>query len=155
MKILVFSDSHGETALMHEVIQKESCDVIIHLGDCFEDMLELKDCYDIPVYGVIGNVDYAAEGPLHEKIVLGGYRFYLTHGHRYHVKQHLNHIRAVAFQTPTDVVLFGHTHEPILEEHGHVLMNPGSISRPRAFAPSYGVITLENDGIKGKIVYTK
>ncbi len=153
MKILVFSDSHGETALMHDVIEKESCDVILHLGDCFEDMLELRDCYDMPIHGVIGNVDFPSEGPLHEKISIGGYGFYLTHGHRYHVKQHLNHIRSVAMQTPVDVVLFGHTHEPVLEESKYILMNPGSITRPREASPSYGLITLDEDGISGKIIY--
>ena len=51
--------------------------------------------------------------------------------------------------------MFGHTHEPRIEEKGFLLMNPGSISRPKENGPSYGVIVLEKDRVTGKIIYVK
>ena len=155
MKILVFSDSHGKTALMHHIIQSSSCDIIFHLGDCYDDMVEISNCYDIPTFGVIGNVDYSSDGPIHERLSIENTQFFLTHGHHYHVKQHLNHIRDVAKQVSADIVLFGHTHMPVIEENGFLLMNPGSISRPRNGYPSYGVITLEDNHVRGDIIYVK
>ena len=48
-----------------------------------------------------------------------------------------------------DVVMFGHTHRPCLEESGGiVVLNPGSISYPRqeGRAATYMTIELDEDG---------
>ena len=37
MNILVFSDSHGNTARMAEVVRREQPDQIFHLGDVSRD----------------------------------------------------------------------------------------------------------------------
>jgi len=153
MKILVFSDSHGNTNLMHQVIDKTKCDMIIHLGDCYDDYLELKDCYDIPMAGVVGNVDFASDGPSHEVINVCDYKIFITHGHRYRVKHHLLHLDEKAKELKVDIALFGHTHMPMIEEGHHLLMNPGSISRPREIGPSYGIIHLDPSQVKAEIIY--
>jgi len=153
MRILVFSDSHGDTSKMHEVIQKEDFDMIMHLGDCYDDMEELKTCYDIPVLGVVGNVDYISDGPSIEFFQHEDIKIMLTHGHRYHVKNHLSHLRLAGKERQAHVVLFGHTHEAFIEEDDIILMNPGSISRPRNDGPSYGILELHKNKINGKIVF--
>lgn len=153
MRILVFSDSHGDTRRMHEVIQKEDFDMIMHLGDCYDDMEELKTCYDVPILGVIGNVDYVSEGPAVEFFQDEEIKIMLTHGHRYHVKSHLSRLRAVAKEKQVQIVLFGHTHEALYEEADIILMNPGSISRPRNTGPSYGILEINKNKISGKIVF--
>ncbi|MCH4889874.1 YfcE family phosphodiesterase [Acidaminobacter sp. JC074] len=153
MKILVFSDSHGKTNLMHQIIDKTKCDMIIHLGDCYDDFLELKDCYDIPMAGVVGNVDFISDGPAHEVISVGDYKIFITHGHRYRVKHHLLHLDEKTREVKADITLFGHTHIPMIEEGHHILMNPGSISRPRDARPSYGLIHINSKGIDTEIIY--
>lgn len=156
MKVLVFSDSHGKLALAHDIIQKENCDMILHMGDSFEDMLELKSCYDIPVVGVVGNVDYVTEGPEQVSMVIGGYKVFLCHGHRYRVNQNLNHLIEKGKTMDADIILYGHTHTPYYNKNLPVIMNPGSISRPRVVThPSYGILELEKDSIKGRIIYVK
>ena len=42
MKYLIFSDSHRNTAPMDEVIQKEECDAVLHLGDVADDVEHLR-----------------------------------------------------------------------------------------------------------------
>lgn len=154
MKIIVFSDSHGRTGLMHQVIEKESPDMVFHLGDCYEDMLELKNCYDIPVIGVIGNVDYPDEGPVQEMLTIKDHKLFLTHGHRYRVKHNLLNIVKKGQEIKTNVLLFGHTHIPYLTDHQMIVMNPGSISRPREGHPSYGLLMIDKE-IRAQIIYVK
>lgn len=153
MKLLVFSDSHSNTIKMHEIIQEQSWDAVIHLGDCYDDFLEIQSCYDIPMYGVVGNVDYLNEGPVQTILEFDGMKMLITHGHRYKVKQHLLSLRQKAIEEEVRIALFGHTHVPYVEEGEVILMNPGSISRPRNHLPSYGVIEMKNNLISTEIIY--
>jgi len=152
MKILVFSDSHGYTNDMHHIIQATSCDMVLHLGDCYDDMLELKDCYDIPVYGVVGNVDFV-QGQGIISLNLEGYKIGLCHGHQFRVKSDLHELRHFAQKEGFDLVLFGHTHKAYLDENEGI-MNPGSIKFPRGGKnPSYGLLELSKDEKKCRIIY--
>jgi hypothetical protein len=155
IKILVFSDSHGQTLEMHKIIKSYAWDMVLHLGDCFDDFLEIKDCYDIPMYGVIGNVDFN-NGLTLQTIEVEGVKITLCHGHIFRVKTTKEHIRHYTETHESQVMLFGHTHEPIVEEKNVLFMNPGSIRFPRGGRPkSYGVLTLENKKVKGEIFYLK
>lgn len=146
-KILVISDTHKETLLAHKIIQADDYDYIFHLGDSYDDMLELRSCYGKKVYGVTGNVDFVSEGPGHHSIVIKGKRILLTHGHHYKVKHNLDLLRHYGQEMGYDLVMFGHTHNPYLEEESIVLFNPGSLSKPQSDYPSYGIIEI-SDKIK-------
>ena len=155
LKILVFSDSHGHTVDMHHIIKSNTWDMVLHLGDCFDDFLELKDSYDIPMYGVIGNVDFT-KGPTLQTIDVEGFKITLCHGHTFRVKTSKDYIRHYMATNESHVMLFGHTHQAFIEEKNGLLMNPGSIRFPRdGNLKSYGVITLEDQKIKGEIFYLK
>ena len=56
-----------------------------------------------------------------------------------------------------DIVLFGHTHRPVIDTEGEVIaVNPGSLSYPRQEGrkPSYAVMVLdENDKISFSIKF--
>ena len=45
MKILVFSDSHNNTGIMNDIVKKynSEIDCIIHLGDCTDDKMCIRD----------------------------------------------------------------------------------------------------------------
>jgi len=151
---MVLSDSHGDLNAAHKVLQNETFDMILHLGDSIEDMFELRDCYDIPVEGVIGNVDYVTEGDSIKIITLEGYKIMLCHGHKFKVNLGLDYLYSYAASHNYNIALYGHTHQPIIFEKDVFVMNPGSISRPRNVPdPSYGIITLTEDSIKGEIFY--
>jgi len=47
-----------------------------------------------------------------------------------------------------DILLFGHTHVPFMDYYGKMLLlNPGSISLPRATSiPTFGIINFEKEG---------
>ena len=76
---------------------------------------------------------------------LGGKKIWLTHGHNYYVSLDLKVIEQEAVARGMDIVMFGHTHRPvIIVEDNITLINPGSISYPR-----------QADGIPTYIIFLK
>ncbi len=151
MKILVFSDSHGEMKYMQEAVQTEKPDLIFHLGDHIRDADRLADeCASVPVIRVAGNCDRLSFGQeilLHE---CGGIRFYLTHGHRQGVKTGLMRLTYSAMEADAQIALFGHTHVPLCKEMGGItLFNPGSCG---GYGATYGVIEIRGGTFECQIV---
>lgn len=164
MKILVFSDSHNRITYLKKAIDihKEigSIDCVFHLGDGHKDLELLTK--DIPVLYVDGNYEEYAAGYHAKKdlvrevlIELSGFKFFLIHGHTYNVKSSLDYAVSSAKRKGADVLLYGHTHlrnntylPPDSEEtKGLYIFNPGSISRPRDYSYSYGVIETQGSSI--------
>lgn len=146
MKLIVFSDSHRELAHMRQAIALEQPDYAAHLGDHDRDAeLLLRDFPMLPMMSVRGNCDGWSETPLEFTVVLGGVRFFLCHGHSYGVKSDPLRAAYAAREHKADVLLFGHTHEPLLErtEYGLTVLNPGACS---GWRPSYGLIEIEPGG---------
>ena len=87
MVAAVFSDTHGNTALMLEAIRRLRPDVIMHLGDYERDTQVLRHEFpDIPLYSVCGNCDIAAMSPLTDTVPLGAVKAFICHGHSYAVE---------------------------------------------------------------------
>ena len=154
MRILVFSDSHGNSADMISVIEKQydSINAVIHLGDLLSDANEVSRRFPhLPVNTVAGNCDrYGFTADDFEKCAdYGGVKLFMCHGHTCSVKSTLGIITAKAARCGAKIALFGHTHvSGVKEMNGVILMNPGSITCPRdGRAPSYGIIEIENSMI--------
>ena len=132
MKILVLSDSHSTLSFMRRCIEFTKPDVMIHLGDYFDDAVAMKEEYSgIPLYQVPGNCDrYRCEPGLPEILIprIGGVDIYMTHGHRHKVKAYLGALLRAARASKAAAVLYGHTHIPDChqEEDGLWVLNPGS-----------------------------
>ncbi|MBM6937557.1 metallophosphoesterase family protein, partial [Pseudoflavonifractor phocaeensis] len=87
MKILVFSDSHGNTKTMMELVERHKPDRILHLGDVVRDAYTLREAFpDIPLDLVRGNCDGWLPEPEELHVTLEGRKLFLCHGHTYHVK---------------------------------------------------------------------
>lgn len=144
MKIIVFSDSHRELEHMRLVIEREKPDTVLHLGDHDRDAeLIGRDFPLLPLICVRGNCDGWSDTPQTLTVVLGGVRFFLCHGHTYGVKG--GPLRAIyaAKENKADILCFGHTHEPMLEQtQGELtILNPGSCGY--SWRPTYGLIEIE------------
>ena len=132
MKILVLSDSHAGLSFMRRCIDAVQPDVVIHLGDHYDDGAAMAEEYpQIRFYQVPGNCDTHRcfiPDPETRLETLGGVRILMTHGHRHHVKQTLIRLLADARASRADAVLFGHTHSAYCqrEEDGLWVLNPGS-----------------------------
>ena len=153
MKILVFSDSHGELRFMKKAILDEKPDQVFHLGDHAQDAERLSRAYPLlPVASVRGNCDWSSAQPLIKLLTIQNRRFFLCHGHSYHVKESLLSAIYAAREQYADVLLFGHTHVPFCEETPDKIriLNPGCCYGVR---PSYGRIVLEQDSMEIKILF--
>jgi hypothetical protein len=147
LKILVFSDSHGDTTTMKQMVLREKPQHIIHLGDCVEDAAHLEPL-GLPLTQVKGNCDFRSHLPAILTPELEAVRFYVTHGHLQGVKS--GYLRAIysAMETQAQVLLFGHTHRAIcFQEQGLWVMNPGACNSHG----SYGVVLLENGTVECQV----
>lgn len=130
MKVLVVSDSHGNSKRVFDVHSHAGpVDAVIHLGDGSADADMLRDALDVPVISVAGNCDLGSTAPRERVWECEGKRFLLTHGDAYQVKSGLERLRQRAVEVGVDAVLFGHTHHGICENaSGLLLINPGALA---------------------------
>ncbi|MGL4773199.1 MAG: metallophosphoesterase [Clostridium sp.] len=147
MLIAVVSDTHRMNKYINiakDIIK--DADIVIHLGDNSEDIEELTSNFNGEVYGVRGNCDGATPYPKEQLIEVEGKRIFFCHGDSYGVKYSLTTIYLKGREMNADVVLFGHTHEAMIEkQHGIILMNPGSIALPRLKGRYVGFIEIKNE----------
>ncbi len=144
MKILVLSDSHGNTENILCAIERTNPDLLIFLGDGLRDLQAVEEQFPtLRIESVPGNCDLFSHDAPERLLVEGGVTILACHGHAYGVKGGYLDIAAAARERGADVVLFGHTHRVHCETHNRLTMlNPGSIGDYRF--PSYGVLTVEN-----------
>lgn len=147
MRILIVSDSHGRNDYVKQAIkQAGEIDAFIHLGDVEDDVEELRSYAGCPSYIVAGNNDYGLGLPEHLNLELGGKRIFLTHGHRYGVNFDLERLGLFGVMNQMDVVMYGHTHYPYLEQETDItLLNPGSLTFPRQEGRARTFLIMEMD----------
>ena len=138
MKLLVFSDSHGNPAYMQEMIAR--------------DIEAMRALYpETAFYSVRGNCDFGADLPDELVLDLGGARIFCTHGHNYNVKSDLYRAVCAARARKAGLLLFGHTHQPLeMYDDGLYILNPGSASGYRA---SCALVDIFEAGILTNIIY--
>ncbi|MBQ5467423.1 MAG: metallophosphoesterase [Oscillospiraceae bacterium] len=152
MKLLIFSDSHGELSHMRYAIDREKPDYVFHLGDHDRDAEDLmRDYPTLPLVYVRGNCDGFSDTPLTRIVTLGGFRFYLCHGHTLGVKGGLLRACYAAREQRADFLLYGHTHEAHDEqEQGLHILNPGACGYGPY--PTCAVVTIEGGVCKSEIL---
>ena len=154
MKCLVFSDSHGNLVNMRAAIRANSdAEVVFFLGDGLgdADTVALGD-RSRAWLAVAGNWDVNQifrDGFVMktDSVTLEGTKIVFTHGDVYRARGSLAGLQSLAAEKCADIVLFGHTHEPLeryipTERGGYYLFNPGSIG-----AGSYGLSLLTESGV--------
>lgn len=129
---------------MEQCVERVQPQVILHLGDCVRDAQRLEErCPRIPLLGVPGNCDYGSADQPERLTELGGVRILMMHGHTRRVKSGPMAAIYAARECGADILLFGHTHQPVVDRSGDFwVMNPGYIGP--SVRRTYGVITLED-----------
>jgi putative phosphoesterase len=141
-KLLVFSDSHGSVTILKSVFNwakdhippNGTISAAACLGDGVSDLRTAADTTGF--YSdwklVRGNNDYGISLPEAAVFSFCEHRFFMCHGHRHNLHGGYHSLLAAAKNNDADVVLFGHTHVPFQKKIGGILLvNPGSVSRPR------------------------
>jgi len=147
MKILIISDTHGQHRTLDYVIEKEEpIDMLIHCGDLEGGEHYLDAFINCPIHMVKGNNDFFSDVIREEVFEVAGWKILLCHGHSYFVSLDYNRIKEEGRNRNVDIVMFGHTHKPYLEEEDDLtILNPGSLSQPRqeGHQPSYIIMTVQ------------
>lgn len=145
MHLAIISDTHGRPhpRLFHEL---EGVEHILHAGDLgpLDLLTELEAV--APVTVVPGNTDgfpVRDRFPQVARTTLSGLEVVVTHGHQFGTPTP----PALAEAFPdTDLVVFGHTHRPVMEERdGCWFINPGSCG-PRRFDLPISMVRAELSG---------
>jgi putative phosphoesterase len=101
---------------------------------------------------VLGNTDPPGEPGLAEEIVLevGGLRVHVSHGHELGSPTPAK----LAARYDADVVVYGHTHRPLVTQHdGRLFVNPGAAGAKRFnISPSVGKMTIANGKAEIEII---
>lgn len=153
--IVVISDSHGSISNLSKFTARLGRpDALWHLGDCADDAPLLAQRLNCGFVCVRGNCDPFSNAPLRQIIDWHGKRFLLLHGHTAAGRLNLVYL---AKENGCDAVLFGHSHVPSIERaDGVLLINPGSLSRPRtSLGPSLALLTLDERELDAKLLFTE
>ncbi|GEL13346.1 phosphodiesterase, MJ0936 family protein [Lapidilactobacillus concavus DSM 17758] len=131
MRALVVSDSHGDDAILQQLVARyqHQVDVMIHCGDSeLSDQDPLRQQFLI----VQGNMDFDQQFPLQIVTQVAGESVLIVHGHRVGVNMGLDRLSLLAQEQQAQFVCYGHTHQLACEfVDGRLFLNPGSISQPR------------------------
>jgi putative phosphoesterase len=157
----IISDTHVSTPRSRDAVQmvlelfkRRQVGLILHGGDVGQSSLLSEVARFAPVVAVRGNADsleLIESLPDQIRIRAGERTILLLHGH------HGKTARATALAAVdpgVDVIVFGHSHQPLIEKHhGTVLFNPGSPTE-RRWGPHFGagLLTVTDDGIEPELV---
>jgi putative phosphoesterase len=156
MRIGVISDTHGDHNAIRQVIKGvTNVDMWLHAGDCSQDAEYLASLVAVPVIASRGNCDGQTKARIDEFVEVAGQRIWLTHGHRYGVKQNTRDLVRWGKHHGVDIVIYGHTHVP--DNHlceGMLLFNPGSAAYPHSGFATCGILDIDDEGqVVGSIAH--
>ncbi len=131
MRVGIISDTHG--LLRPEVFRVfEGVEHVLHAGDVGPADLLMELEAIAPVTAVWGNADgweVRARVPEVARVELGGVRVTVVHGMQVGSP---TPAKVAAAYPDAELVVFGHSHRPVIERVGGVLaVNPGSAGRRR------------------------
>lgn len=150
VEIGIISDTHG--LVRPEVYEAfEGVDVILHAGDIGHPdvVIELEPI--APVKAVAGNVDTDL-GPRFPKKM--SFDLHERTFHLQHILIDLPEEKAADSSPVKDIIVFGHSHQPMNRQVGSTLyFNPGSAGPRRFRLPiTVGRISLDEDRITARII---
>jgi putative phosphoesterase len=144
----VISDTHG--LLRPEAIEAlRGSDRILHAGDVGDPEILQALAQIAPVIAVRGNVDtepWAGTLPETEVVEVGGVSIYMLHD--------LGRLDLKPEASGFHVVVYGHTHQPKIEEkNGLLYFNPGSAGPRRFRLPvTVGRLTIRAGKVRAELV---
>jgi putative phosphoesterase len=163
MKIGVVSDSHGHVDNLRRAIKAMNgggAEVIIHLGDDYDDVKALSDQERTTIIQVPGVFStYYQEPGIPNRIIetWEGVPVLLTHTPEPHQNDLPTDLdpKAVAARGEVRVVLSGHSHIPEVREEEEVIwVNPGHLKDDdkKGYPPTYALLKITGTEIQVRIV---
>lgn len=141
-KILVVSDTHGNKDNLKKLVQSDSFEYVLFLGDCLSDVQGITTTN---LCCVKGNWDIDFKTPNEAILNVEGVNIFFTHGHKYSVKSGLGGLVSVAKKENCNLVCYGHTHiQNYVQIDGIGFLNPGAFSNFKGGKCTYAVVEINN-----------
>jgi putative phosphoesterase len=159
MVVGVVSDSHGNRKGLRRLAKRLhglKVAKVVHLGDDYRD-LEVLLGEGLQVLAVPGAYcpEYGRrEIPNRLVVELAGVKVLLTHTPERHRLDLADDLDPQDPEPGVRLVLYGHTHNPRLENRGGVLwLNPGHLKerQDRGYPPTFALLRLSPQGVKVEI----
>jgi uncharacterized protein len=147
----LISDTHG--LVRPEVFEAlDGVEMILHAGDVGTGVITQLQVI-APVRAVFGNTDSPGEPGLSTEIGLRieGLTIHVSHGHELGRPT----VERLLAKYDADVIVYGHTHKPLIERAAHrLVVNPGAAG-PRRFdlKPSVARLTLNAGRSDVKLIW--
>lgn len=153
MRLIIVSDSHGNSTILDEIASRysDSVDGFVHCGD--SELSSTNLIWDI-MDTVAGNCDFDPNFPdifLNDSLDAP---YLIVHGHRHQVKYTLQYLKEEAKKEQVAFVFYGHSHVLTLnDEDGIFLINPGSIQQPRGELKerTYGLLETSDETVSFRV----
>ncbi len=150
IRIGIVSDTHKHIVNLIravDLLKQRSATTLIHLGDDYTDPDEIALDDVIKVPGVFSDMYQDEQIPNRIIKNIVGWRLLLTHTPVSHPNDLPGDLKPedVIRDRRVDVVLFGHTHVPVIrEENGIIFVNPGHLKNEdkRGFPPTFASVEL-------------
>jgi putative phosphoesterase len=147
----LISDTHGLVRPeVHEALS--GVEVILHAGDVGGDAILDELGLIAPVHAVFGNTDPPGAPRLRASLlhVVDGVRIHVSHGHELGVPKP----QALADRYDADVIVYGHTHVPLVKRIGtRLVVNPGAAGPARFnLTPSVARLTVSGANYEVEVV---
>jgi putative phosphoesterase len=151
VKIGLISDTHG--LMRPEALSAlDGVDVILHAGDVGGTHVIDALQHIAPVHAVFGNVDPSSAPGLSARVDLDldGVSIHVSHGHELGSPTPVKLVE----RYDADVIVFGHTHRPLIERIGRqLIVNPGAAGPARFhLTPSVGLLVISNSECEPRLL---
>ncbi|KOY81140.1 metallophosphoesterase [Lysinibacillus macroides] len=148
MKILVMSDTHGDSHVIDKVRSfYPEIDMLIHCGD---SELPFSHLALAGMKKVRGNCDHDQAFPEEEIFTVDNVTIFAAHGHLLNVKSSMLSLSYRAKEVGAQLVCYGHSHILDAEVIDNILfLNPGSLLKPRGRKEkSFAVVEIDDTSFK-------
>ena len=158
MKILIISDTHHDINRAETVIRKLKkagpLDILVHCGDYYEDAVRLGNMFGIETVAVKGNCDRCFTRDEFAILETEAGDFFVTHGNMYNVGYSNEDVYETALKYDCTGAIFGHTHRAEnVDLDGFLLLNPGSLSRPRdGSGGTFAILNTSEGGFEATVL---
>lgn len=159
MLVGVVSDSHGNQGGLRRLARRLKdleINTVLHLGDDYRDrtVLEKEGLQVLAVPGVYCPEYSRQEIPNRLVVELAGVKMLLTHTPERHRLDLAEDPDPQEPEPGVQLVLFGHTHQPLMENRGGVFwLNPGHLreGKDRGHPPTFALLRLSPLGVDVEI----
>lgn len=158
MRVGIVSDTHSRPLPKQLIADFQNVDFIIHSGDFCEaaDYENIKKIKDVKaVYGNMDSLEMRKLLPRKQIFPCGKFMIGVFHGEG-PAPTVLEKVQNQFQKDKVDVVVFGHSHQPLNEKiNGVLFFNPGSPNDVCASCCSYGILEVTEKEVQGKIIKVK